>query len=147
MKAQYLTNSFLCIMNMSNKFSFLSLIPTATRASQNKQHSSQRCLEAVIYFHFFHHTICFTAQIWWRPYVCSSSTHLLLPAEASALFLVLTVASVFTREQSPSCGPSTGPDFIPFGHTDISLGSWQVCSCKKTWRPSLYYFSKLKLRR
>lgn len=45
------------------------------------------------------------------------SRHLILPPEASALLLVLTAASVFTREQSPSCGPSCGPAFITFTHT------------------------------
>lgn len=44
-------------MNMSNKMSFLSLIHTATRAPQNKQHYSQRCLEVIKYFHHFHHII------------------------------------------------------------------------------------------
>lgn len=50
-------------------------------------------------------------------------SYLILLDEDSGLFLVLTVASVFTREQSPSCGPPTGPptgpDFVPFGHRHL----------------------------
>ncbi|WP_237581195.1 hypothetical protein, partial [Salmonella sp. gx-f7] len=49
------------------------------------------------------------------------------------------------REQSPSCGPSTGPDFIPFKHTNNTLESWRVSA--KNYTSSKLAGEKNQLRR